>query len=250
MSKATPQKPPISERNSVLWVDSDLRFMRENSRECPAPPYSVTHPKTVIVTLVIHFGVTIFAAFFGNTDVTILSICVSAILCTLFVVDFLMAQMRQNNFYRYLLDRGGEIAEPWNMAIIKRNKVVIPLTAALLLLILYSCAGFFLFMYCSGRPGLDSSSILTMMNYTNCVYVLCAIWHRQGSEPFIFMDIDEGMLFGGALFTYETLVDIRPTERRNGFELYHRGKKAALGRMLPNDMKHLQDMIELIGRYR
>lgn len=62
--------------------------------------------------------------------------------------------------------------------------------------------------------------------------------------------INQGMLFGGALFSYDVLSGIQPSGQGSGFTLYYEGRKAATGNMLPDDMKYLQEMLEVHSKYR
>ena len=64
------------------------------------------------------------------------------------------------------------------------------------------------------------------------------------------MDINEGMAFGCALIPYSIMSGIQPVGNRNGFELYYEGGKVASGKMLPDDMERLREMIEIHSKYK
>lgn len=63
--------------------------------------------------------------------------------------------------------------------------------------------------------------------------------------PFIFMDIEVGMVFGGALFSYDALRGIVESENPGGFELFYGSDMVASGVMLRDDMRYLQDILAL-----
>jgi hypothetical protein len=65
-----------------------------------------------------------------------------------------------------------------------------------------------------------------------------------------FKDLDEGMLFGNAIFSYDIMSGLVSTGKGNGFELYHDGKVVATGNILPEDMRHLQEILEIREKYK
>jgi len=74
----------------------------------------------------------------------------------------------------------------------------------------------------------------------------------QFKPPFVFLPIGGGMLFGGALFPYDTFRGVHTTAEPNGFELrvsadgasaYFYGDAVAHGHMTAAEYKRLRDTI-------
>lgn len=248
MSHSKPRKYPISERNRVLWVDRDCQFKHEHSISYPRPTWFSVHKKIAIAGMLAFFVMVFLVFLIGYTPLKILFICVSSILLSLFIIDTYGAGMRTYKFYKGLLERGGKIIDPWNAAIIKRTGKTANIVTLMFLLLLYLYVVVLSLASIRGWFHIDFSSISFSLNIVNFLFICNAAGYS--TDAFIFMDIDEGMLFGGALFSYQKLSGIRPAKRGSGFELYYEGKKIASGNMLPNDMQYLLDIIEIQNKYQ
>ena len=246
MPQVKPRKPPMSERNSTMWVDKDLRFMREHSLTYAKPAWIATHTKGFIVALIACFILFIIEMFINNAPLQLTLVALFTVLFTLLIVDYFITHMRKNKLYKNLLERGGEIADPWNATIIKRSRIPAYIFAISLAFLCYLCLGFVLFIFFTDQH-IEFSSLLLVISCINLINILNTSFYED--SPNIFMGVDEGMYFSGALFTYDVLSGIRPTGKKNGFELSFEGKIVATGKMLPDDMNHLQDMIDIYGKY-
>ncbi|MDR1669884.1 MAG: hypothetical protein LBR76_07995 [Oscillospiraceae bacterium] len=101
----------------------------------------------------------------------------------------------------------------------------------------------------SPRAGFEVYPLFFEIGITPGLYIFSIQTGGFTASPYIFMDISEGMLFGGALFAYDTLRDIRPVKKENNYELFYEGKKVAAFVMLPDDMNYLREVLALRGKY-
>ena len=248
MHKKKTRNPPMSERNNVLWASRDLMFIREHSIDYPKPSWAATNSKSVMIGLISYFAAMIVAAFVPNMPLKIASIFASTIIFTLHIADSFSAHMRENRLITSLLDRGGIIVDSWNATVIKRNGTTAQVVALSLVLVFYATMGLLIFRSFTGHL-IDTTTVLAMLNCTNCVNIFNSLYNNQ-IGPFIFMDIEEGMFFGGALFTYDVMSGLQATVKRNGFELHFEGNVIASGKMLPDDMNYLRDIIEIRNKYK
>jgi hypothetical protein len=64
----------------------------------------------------------------------------------------------------------------------------------------------------------------------------------------IFLDLDQGVLFGGVIYPYEILMGME-SNSKNQFCLRYDGKEVATGKIPPEDLEYLQSMILLKQKY-
>lgn len=248
MSKKEPSKPKQRVSNQVYWVERNLKFIREHSIVMPEQMKLVTHIKVLIVvftTLMIFLILSLILKLSLVPFIIILNIIIF-----LFLTDAFLTSMRASKFRNELLKRGGEMINPINVKIMKFNGTIPNLIAMifiLLLVLLYS--GAWVYREISGI-NISSSFTTAYFNFYFAWFYTYTINNIGYSSPFIFMDINEGMLFGGALFSYDVLSDIRPTGINNGFELYYNDKKVAWGKMLPDDIEFMLEIISVYQKYR
>lgn len=239
------RKPKMSERNQIVWTEPNFKFVREHSISRPKPSWLSAHPKNwiaAILVLFVVFIVMLFSEFvFFRIPITI----VCAALSLFVVIDTILAAMRVDKFHLEHIKRGGEVINPWNARTLKtsKNGNVI----ATIMLVVY--IAFITVAFLMDINGENDSFILFYSIYLPIMYSTFSFGQITYS-PYIFMDIDEGMLFGDALFPYDIMSGLKPTGNGNGFELYYDGKKVAYGRMLPDDMNYLQEILALRSKYK
>lgn len=249
MSKEKPRKRNPAERNQVMWADKNFKFIREHSIAYPEPTKSawqITRKKSTIIILALLFAALLIFISFEFTMIPITLAWVA--LNILLLVEICKKEMRTRKFYKDLINRGGEIIDPSNINMINKNTTSNRITWAIFLLIICSYLGVAIYLVIIG---------LVPPFYFYYLFYYPSFYYFSFNNmsvtpipcPIIFMDIDEGLLFGNALFSYDILSGIRPTGKGNGFELYYEGKKVAWGNMLPADMNHLLEMIEIHEKY-
>ncbi len=168
----------------------------------------------------------------------------------LYFLDLHTAAVRGIKFHKAAVERGGEIIDPWNKRIIENKNGLLDI----ILLILF----FVLFLAILATYFLDSLQKYNMILPITVFSFLSNYFYSYRGMKYsypgvyycIFLDFNEGMLFGNALFTYDIMSGLVATGKNNGFELYHEGKKVAEGKILPDDFKHLQDILEVRNKYR
>lgn len=249
MRHTKPPKPPASERNRVAWIEKNLKFIREHSVAYPKPAWSTTHVNWLIIGMILFFAMLIPTIFVRYIPLKIIFISVSALLLILYFIDFFIAGIRTSKFYKDLLERGGETADQWNAVIIRRSGTTanVIILFAMIFLLVYIV---FLMLATIEGSRINPSSMIWSVNIVN-LFNLYNFSHNSSYNysPYIFMDINEGMFFGGAVFSYDTLCGIRPAGKGNGFELYYEGEKVAEGNMLSDDMKLLREIIDVRSKY-
>lgn len=246
MSKEKPQKPKLSERNQIMWVERNFKFIREHSTAYPEPMWHITNTKHLIIGVVVLFTVLLVFILFDYVRISIA--CVWVTWTIFLLVEAYKAEKRTDVFYKSFLSREGEIINPINSKMVNKNTTVILIVGVLMLLIIGIYIGTVIYFELIGR---ELPTYFYNLFYYPFIYHVLFSNSTAISTPFpcIFMDIDEGMLFGGALFSYDILSGIRPTGNGNGFDLYYEGKRVASGKMLPDDMRYLQEMLEIRKKY-
>jgi hypothetical protein len=163
------------------------------------------------------------------------------------VVESGRSQRRSVAFYTDLIKRGGIVINPWNKAFLHASPVI----SIVFLAICCASAGFFVWykvtgaevqLFTTGYITFYMSIQLTIDTYTILANYAC---------PTIFLDIDEGALFGGAIFPYKVLSGLSYNGRNdNTFKLTYEGKEVATGKILPEDWAYLHSMIEVSEKYK
>lgn len=240
------RKPKMSERNQLVWTEPNFKFVREHSISRPKPSWISEHPKPAIVIMLIVFAALFTELLFEYNYVRIPLVLVFAVGSIFLCVDSFLAASRADKFRIKLLKRGGEIINPWNSKMLKTDKSVnIMTTISIGLFVIYIVV--VLIIYAKGS---DNATNMLFVFYFPITYSTTFSSNQYIYSPYIFMDIDEGMLFGDALFPYDIMSGLKPTGNGNGFELYYEGKKVAYGRMLPDDMSYLQEILALRSKYK
>ena len=244
MDRAKIRKPRLSERNAVYWVDKDNRFIREQSVRYPKPSWSAGHTVGSIVITLIWVFVLIMMLVFSDGFVKLIFSFAIVIPLALYLADELRAEKRKHKFQDEIVSRGGHFAGLWTERTVKRNRY--RAYAASTLCIVLACA------FIAMDVLLEDLELEAVYTVLPLFALTTTINNGQAfnEKPNIFMDVSEGMLFGGALFSYEIMSGIRSTGKKHGFELYHDRKKVAYGTMSPDDMKYLREMIAIYGKYR
>ena len=248
-SQTKEQKPPMMQRNYVVWVAWNKKFIREHSQDFPKPSWVATHTKGYIIWMLLYFIAMTSAFFVKNMHYRIILICSAVVIFTVYIVDEIIANIRFSRFIGRLLDAGGVIVDPWNERIINRNSRLVNLVAAVVIIVFYVTVSLILYRSIIGSADIGVALMVIPMNLVNFGNIYKSLNYYGEFGPYMFMDIDEGMLFGGALLSYDILSGIKPTETRNGFELYYENEKVAAGRMLPDDMNHLLSILDIRSRY-
>ncbi len=222
MTKTKTQKPPTSVRNQVLLTVKNLKFIDEHSIAFPKRLWIASHEKLVLLLMTVTLLTCIVAMF---VDFLVIPACLlGAVYTTLTFFDNYSYLRRIDKFHKELLHRGGTTIHPWNLRLIKNNAKTTYTTVFVLYLIL-TCVfiGLIIFSRITQDP-------VTFNIFPFCFpYYFYAFSVYSGvNTPFIFMDIDEAMLFGGALFSYDVLSGILSTSDGKGFELYYEGKKSCV----------------------
>ncbi|MCL2046964.1 MAG: hypothetical protein FWG88_11360 [Oscillospiraceae bacterium] len=243
-------KPRLSERNSIIWTDKDLMFMQENSIDYPKPPWMLTHTKKSILIIFVKALLCLIADIARSHMSRLIFLNVATIFITMSIIDFVVSIKRANKFISKLIDQGGQLADSWNGEIIKRERYLPYISLAISSMCYYGFIIIAIKMAVNAHMGVDiSGSFLSM----GTVYGLSSViffCYNIHSSPCIFMDLDIGMYFGGAIFSYDIMSGIHSTGSGNRFELYHEGKKVATGKMLPEDMNYLRSIIEIRSKYK
>jgi hypothetical protein len=227
-------------------MDKNYQFKREHSLEMPQPSRLHNHTKQTLIWFCVYVALVIAGAFLRISRIPLA--CVSMVLMTILIADEYRADVRVLRFYEACLRRGGKTVAPWNERLLNRNgTAALRLGIAILLLLLYALMGAVVYGEITKSEGVEVFSwvyILLVVPIT-----LVSNRHPRPSMnvycPFIFMDIEVGMVFGGALFSYDALRGIVESENPGGFELFYGSDMVASGVMLRDDMRYLQDILAL-----
>ncbi len=242
------RKIPASYLPSVMWADKNKEFYFTHAKAYPKMMWISRHYKIFAFCsiLVLIFMITTF--FF---PVLKIPLCViSFILILLNLWDMCATFVNEVNFYKDAIDRGGEIIDPWNKRIISKKNKLINIALIIVCSLAYFCLLAFVLLDFNQRF-ITEFPFSTFALLTNFFTIYCsAKYSYPGIYYCIFLNFNEGMLFGNALFTYDIMNGLITTGKNNGFELYHEGKKVAEGRILPDDYKHLQDILEVRNKYK
>lgn len=249
MSRGKLRKPKLTEGNSVTWLDKD--FVRRHSIYCPKQEWLsrqyAAHKTALLVILVAAFAAILAYTLIIRT-VTPMSVMLFAAY-TFVLVDKLLADRRMNRYCKELLGRGGETADARNRLMIKSgNKVLGKFLAYGVPLLYYILIGIYVFAQLSGRIAEDSVLLTTRVSVLPWL-VLSMLDRGVTYSPIIFMDIDEGILFGNALFPYDVLRGIVSTDDGTAFDLIHEGETVAKGFILADDLNAIRQMHSLRDKY-
>ena len=241
------KKPMISERNSVTWlnengkVDERRRFIRAHARAYPKIGISASRRYTNLI-LATFFVIMLFAAsFFGYTPFTTI-ICTAAMaLIIAFAADSVITGINVTRFYGRQLDNGGELADLWNEKILRSSRVVLSSVKPVLTVIM---AAAMLVAYYNDTVRQIAFRGFPVFYWALILFsVTVNVYPVERVCPNVFFDPESGMIFGGALFSYDTLKEIDFSGSDGEFELYYEGRLVSRGVMLSDDRYHLQDML-------
>jgi hypothetical protein len=242
MKQSKQRNPPMSERNAVQWTYA--AFPKAHCKEPELNPWTA-HEFALVIALLVTLA---FVAVGGFVKVIRAPLLIAElIMFTALVILCFRTDRRNSGFYRGLLDRGGKIVEPWNYVILRRHKYNM-FAAGFLALLACVFFGFVIYRELSGTAAERSGHFQTAV-FPIYMFNIYSALSRASGAPFIFLDIDEGMLFGGAVFGYDVLSGIYPTGDGSKFELHYGGELVARGNMLPGDMQFLRAMIDTHAKY-
>ncbi|MDR1704951.1 MAG: hypothetical protein LBS19_09775 [Clostridiales bacterium] len=228
-------------QNQVFWAVKKKNFIREHSLDYPKPIVGDIGTGLLVFSTCVFFIGLIIAGFANIWPFKIAFVGLTAAFLTLLLVLAFVSEYRSKRFYLNLLERGGTTANTLNERMIKGKGGPLSVVVIVSVLVIYVL------------------SIVTIILYTfsshptavNPVFSLSMIWfyniRPRFSYPCVFMDIDEGMTLGGALFSYDIFKGIRETD--GGFELYFEDTKVAWGRLFPEDMKLLKEIAGVREKY-
>jgi hypothetical protein len=225
-----------------------MAFYFTHAKAYPEPMWFFGRTKILVAGLAVSIVLFILSAIFPALSFPfgLLGIC----FLTFYMNDSISAASRQDKFNRAIIEKGAEVIDPWNKRIIVKNSRTANLVLTMLCLIIIIFMAFFLLFwrrlfehYIINYPFYLMPSIVAVTGILNrSIYPIlhyCA-----------FLDFDEGMLFGNAVFSYEIMSGLVSTGKGNGFELYHEGRKVATGNILPDDLRHLREILEILEKYR
>jgi hypothetical protein len=235
----------IKDRPFVQYTD--LKFVNEHGTPVKSGRiYDWLHNHKIAGVALLILFIILYAFSLSESTVSIPAYATILFLGIFSVVEFGRSNGQKRTFYRDLLKRGGVIIDQCNNTLLESS----PVASLVLLAIICASAGFFIWYRATGREvqmfasfiPLYLSIMLNMDNLTPRGYY---------SGPTIFLDIDEGVLFGGAIFPYEVLRGLSYNSRNdNSFKLTYEGKDVATGKILPEDWAYLHSMIVIGEKYR
>jgi hypothetical protein len=242
------RKIPREKLPVILWTDRKMEFFFTHAKAYPKPMWSFGRMKLFYFGLGICCVLLLLAEFFPIVYIPF-SITGTAFLM-FYLIDVISAIVRQDNFNRGIINGEAEVADTWNKRIFLKgyrfySRLVIVLAVILVLsMILYIFLTHYIF-----NDG-DADYPFTIIPL---IVTLTSSFNRTlypGAYYCAFLDLDEGMLFGNAVFSYDIMSGLVSTGKGNGFELYHEGKVVATGNILPDDMRHLHEILEIREKYR
>lgn len=247
MSGGNARAAMLSERNSVIWVngkdkpDGRRRFIREHAASYPKLGISASRRYSSLF-LGTFFVIMLFSAsLFGYTPFTTI-LCNTAMAALVVVAaDSIVTGVNIVRFNDKQLESGGEMIAPWNERAVKSSKTAMIYVKPALTVIF---AAAILVTYYN-----DTARQIQFRNFPVFYWALVifslvvSIYPAERVCPNIFRGAESGMVFGGALFSYETLKEINFSSSEGDFELYHKGQVVARGVMLSDDRYHLLDIL-------
>lgn len=220
------------QREFVCWTDKS--FVHNYSIERVRPAWVMTHPIIAFIVYMVLLALNITAAFY---DPFILPLGILNTITGVFILaDIALAGRRSDRFFRKLENRNTEPNLHVKGFRIGRFSF------------LFCVIGFFCFTVVAFYEIMSNETEKTNLFSVQWLFIFANMNFSYSANvtacSFVFLNNDEGMLFGGALFRYETLSGFTPTGEGNGFVLNYGGKEVARGNMLLYDQNRLQEMLE------
>jgi hypothetical protein len=249
MNTSTAAAAPKTKKRKYGWVIwTDEGFLREQSRILPKQSWMAEHKKSAIAVIVLALLIGVLASVFSRLMMPF--ICSALIVVTFCLPSFIATQKNCKKFFKDMLKRG-EIINKQNRALLE-NYVGVHWD----ILIFASIAIFYIYFAVLLILDMNGDNLGTSVYFSGLYmwfFIDSLAWLRCASKfstPFVFLDLNEGALFGGAVFSYDILKGVVPSGKGGyGFDFYYEGKKVAYGSMLEDDMDYLTQMIEVCEKY-
>jgi hypothetical protein len=236
--------PKASEQNLIEWLDT--QYLKDNRIGGPTPPFYLAHQRMAMFILIGYCAFMFLALAFEQLRVA--HIISAVVLLTANMVDLSLYDRRAKRFYKRIIEDGGEVIDPFNTwlckSFISGSRPFTYVAMALFALAVYIFCAIALYRAYVG---------FTLVNFTPMqVYAVCpfpslfALYDASG--PFIFMDLDKGVVLGKSLLPYGALYGFAP-DGNGSFEIVHNGKKVAKGKMLPDDAEYLFELLAIHKKY-
>lgn len=247
MSGEKTGKPSFTERNSLTWISKngkpDVRrtFIRGHAKEYPKLGWSVGRTRSWSLAIIAFICAMTAFSFTEDQPVKAIATCAAMLILIILVVDSALSGINMNRFYEKQLNSGGVIIDPWNARIIKKRKIV---ENCIRPVIAFACLVFNAVIFINGTAG--TAGLRGLPYYFWSIIILCFvinIYTGDKEYPNIFLSADVGMVFGGALFSYDTLSSIMFSGSGGEFELNFDGDTVANGVMLIDDMDGMRELI-------
>lgn len=230
----------------MIWVDkkgnqdSWRRFIRENAVEYPKLGISVSRRYSGFILGVIFVIMLFSASFFGNTLITAILCNASMVLLAVFAADSIITGVSIIRFNDKQLKNGGETIDPWNAKIIKSSRTAMIYVKPALTVIITAAMFVAYYNDTVRQIGFRGFPLFYWALILFCI--LMNVYPAERICPIIFLNADSGVVFGGALFSYDTLADVN-FGNNGDFMLYHKEQTVAKGIMLSDDRYHFQVMV-------
>jgi len=246
MSDGKQSSMMISGRNSVIWVDSSGRsdnkrkFIRGHAIEYPKVGISLSRRYSGLI-LGAYFIIMLFSsAVFGDTLFTAILCNAAMAVLIAYAADSIITGINIVRFNEKQLKNGGETIDPWNARIIKTSRIAMIYVKPALTVIL--AAALIVAFY---NDTVRQTVFRGFPVFYWALILFCILMNVFPAEricPIIFLGAESGLVFGGALFSYETLSDVN-FSNSGEFMVYHKEQTVAKGLMLSDDRYHFQVML-------
>ncbi|MDR1693027.1 MAG: hypothetical protein LBR72_06670 [Oscillospiraceae bacterium] len=216
------------ERERIVWIDRT--FVREHSILWARPPFLAAG--YAVLGLYIALMLLGIVAIFWDPIIIPVAIAIF-IAGTVLNVDGFLADRRLSRLFRTLFERGGDVMPPP-----KRDwrKIWSAVSFA------FMCFFFVLLIVAVINQWEDVPDAPLLLLVFMPLNLLSSA--EYSNRLYVPLNPDEGMLFGGALFSYDTLRGFRSNSDGSGFTLTYDGREVAKGHMLAYDQNKLLDVLK------
>ena len=239
------RNPKFSERNQIIWLDKD--FVKNQKLNGKQPMWIPNHWKIALVAgiCIVLLAVAVLAFTSIHWQISAMSVLIIGI--SAFLADALFDFRRYKQYYAGIIQDGGEIIETYNAKLLGGSTPEMKVLFISCTLMIFVSLGVVLYNFIEGANH-GSDLMLPFLLLLNTPVQIISL-QSSFCGPFIFMDLDKGMVFGGNVYSYASLYGFLPAGEGNGFELYYNDKFVAKGRMLPDDRLHLLKILEIHKKY-
>jgi len=251
MSDGIERTTMLSGRNNVIWVDS--KGKQDNRRKF-IREYAIAYPKVGIsmsrrysgLILGAYFIIMLFsAALFGDTLFTAVLSNAAMVMIVAYAADTIVTGINIIRFNDRQLKNGGETVDPWNKRIIRTSRIAMIYVKPALTVTLTAALIVSFYVDTVRQIALRGFPLFYWALILFCI--LMNVYPAERVCPIIFFGAESGVVFGGALFSYDTLSDVNFSN--NGeFMLYCKEQTVAKGLMLSDDRYHFQVMLNSDSR--